>query len=95
MMMYEIHLYKPSLQCLWISNDNLNLNLANSSFTKWDRVTPCCCFIPMPRLQLVHLSFSCSNSVALIENFATLCYATVYFLIYNFDTLPVDMHGLL
>ena len=32
--------------------------------------------------------------MALIENFATLRYATVYFLTYNFDTLLVDMHGL-
>ena len=93
MLMYEIHLFTSSLQCLWKSNDNLNLYLANS-LAKWDRVTPCCCFIHMPGLQLVHLSFSCSNSMALLENFATLCYATVYFLTYNFDTLLVDMHGL-
>ena len=32
--------------------------------------------------------------MALLENFATLCYATVYFLTYNFDTLLVDMRGL-
>ena len=32
--------------------------------------------------------------MALLENFVTLCYTTVYFLTYNFDTLLVDMHGL-